>query len=233
KDKDSGGTQNNLVKADCQTPGTCTANQHGFVDGIPYQNMQSGQDVSTSTNCTGSTCATPPTSGDVVYVSVGNGHIQVWNPNTTPPTLAQTLDTGKGPNPDGADTGLAFDAANNLFVTDWGASDVSKFAPDGTLTGSFGSGYNAHPESIVFDSSGNAYVGQADGSGSVLEFSPTGAPLNTFTPATEDRGTDWIDLGPDGCTLYYTSEGTSVKRFNVCTNTQLTNLATGLPGSAA
>src|SRR5437764_10671966 len=58
KDQGSGGTQNNLVLADCQTPGTCTANQHGTVDGVPYQNTQSGQDVSTSTNCTGSTCTT-------------------------------------------------------------------------------------------------------------------------------------------------------------------------------
>ena len=33
--------------------------------------------------------------------------------------------------------------------------------------------------------------------------------------------------------MRYTSEGTSVKRFNVCTNTQLSDFATGLPGSFA
>src|SRR5207253_3175163 len=34
----------------------------------------------------------------------------------------------------------------------------------------------------------------------------------------------------DGCTIYYTSEGAGVKRFNVCTNTQLSDFAvTPLP----
>jgi DNA-binding beta-propeller fold protein YncE len=40
-------------------------------------------------------------------------------------------------------------------------------------------------------------------------------------------------LAPDQCTIYYTSEGTSVLRFNVCTNSQGTAFATALPGSAA
>src|SRR5439155_22164108 len=42
-----------------------------------------------------------------------------------------------------------------------------------------------------------------------------------------------IDLAPDGCTLYYTSLGHYVSRFNVCTNTQLPNFnATALPSNA-
>ena len=57
--------------------------------------------------------------------------------------------------------------------------------------------------------------------------------LASYSPAIEDRGSDWITLAPDGCTIDYTSEGTSVKRFDVCTNAQLADLATGLPGSAA
>ena len=65
----------------------------------------------------------------------------------------------------------------------------------------------------------------------VLKFSPSGTLLATFSPAPEDRGTDWIDLA--GSTLYYTSEGTSVKTFSVSTNTQGADLATGLPGPFA
>ena len=42
---------------------------------------------------------------------------------------------------------------------------------------------------------------------------------------------DWIDLSADKCTLLYTSEGTLIRRFNVCTNTQLTDFAT-LPAGA-
>ncbi|MDX1670055.1 MAG: hypothetical protein R3194_11600, partial [Limnobacter sp.] len=36
-----------------------------------------------------------------------------------------------------------------------------------------------------------------------------------FDVATDDRGSDWIDLAADQCTMYYTSEGTLVKRFDV------------------
>jgi streptogramin lyase len=47
----------------------------------------------------------------------------------------------------------------------------------------------------------------------------------------ETRGAFWVELGPDGCTLFYTSWGPDVKRFNVCSNLQLTdfNIAP-LPG---
>jgi hypothetical protein len=145
-------------------------------------------------------------------------------------TLVQTLDTGQSSS---ETTGLAFDGAGNLYVTTFQANNVYKFNHNGVLVGPFGSGYNTDPESIVFDSSGNAFVGQADGSRNVLEFSSSGSPGPGFAPATQNRGTDWIDLAADGCTLYYTSEGTSVKEFNVCTNTQLSDFATGLPGSDA
>jgi Beta-propeller repeat len=155
------------------------------------------------------------------------------------PALVRTFDTGKGTGT--FTTGLAFDASKNLYVTDFNANDVTKFNSDGSLAGSFGTGYGTNPESIVFDSSGNAYVGQAgdspgvqDGSQNILKFSPAGgSPIGTFTPAIENRGTDWIDLAPDGQTLYYTSEGTTVQTFNVSTNTQGPTFATGLPGTDA
>src|SRR6185436_1961155 len=37
----------------------------------------------------------------------------------------------------------------------------------------------------------------------------------------EIRGSSHILLDPDQCTMYYTSQGRNVKRFNVCTNTQM------------
>ena len=80
----------------------------------------------------------------------------------------------------------------------------------------------------MFDGSGNAYVGQADGEGTVLKFDPAGNLLETYSPEREDRGTDWIALASDECTLYYTSEGQSIKRYNVCTSTQLPDFATSL-----
>jgi hypothetical protein len=107
---------------------------------------------------------------------------------------------------------------------------LTKFNSSGSiLIHPFGSGFNASPESCVVDATGNVYVGQADGSGDVLKFSPSGALLGSFNPATESRGTDWIDLAADQCTLFYTSEGTLIKRFNVCAFVQQADFATGLP----
>ena len=92
---------------------------------------------------------------------------------------------------------------------------------------------DGNPESCVPNGSGSIYVGQPDGTKDILKFSLAGDAQGSFNPGVQDRGTDWIDLASDDCTMYYTSEGTSVKRFNVCTNTQLSDFATGLPGSAA
>jgi uncharacterized repeat protein (TIGR01451 family) len=163
-----------------------------------------------------------------VFVSVSNGLVNEYLPDGT---FVRSLDTTKGSGT--FTTGLGFDTSGNLYVTDFNAQDVSKFDPTGTLLGSFGSGYNTNPESILFDAAGNAYVGQANGTGDILKFDSAGSSLGSFDPAIEDRGTDWIDLASDQCTMHYTSEGTSVKTFDVCTNTQGPDFATGLPGSVA
>jgi hypothetical protein len=160
-----------------------------------------------------------------LLASVGGGLVKEFTPTGE---LIATYDTGTG----STTTGLIFDSKGNLFVTDFDGNAVSEFDPTGTLVGSFGSGYNSDPESIVVDSNGNFYVGQADGSRQVLKFSPTGAPMASYSPETEDRGTDWLQLASDDCTLYYTSEGFSVKRFNVCTGTQLSDFVDNLPAEA-
>jgi hypothetical protein len=238
QDSDTGGPrQQNLVQGDCSTTGTCTAHetvkaQTSGGGGTTTDNMQSGTgNVQLSIECASTTSCIKRNSfpSGHVLVSVGNGLVQEWDVSGATPTLARTLDTTKGAGVETA--GLAFDSAGTLYVADFEANDVSHFNGDATLFGSFGSGYNLDPESIVFDTSGNAYVGQADGDKTVLKFSPSGAPLASFSPATEDRGTDWVELAPNQCTLYYTSEGTSVKRFDVCTNTQLSDFATALPGT--
>ena len=95
------------------------------------------------------------------------------------------------------------------------------FDRNGDATGFFGSGYNCNPSSIVFDNSGNAYVGQADCNTQILKFDSSGDPLAQYNVAVENRGSYHIVLDPNQCTMYYTSEGPNVKRFNVCTNTQM------------
>ena len=91
-------------------------------------------------------------------------------------------------------------------------------------------------ESCVFDRAGNVYIGVSGGGSSsdadvaVQKFDRYGNRLDSFVVPTGVRGTDWIDLAGDQCTLYYTSEDTSVRRYNVCTHTVLPVFANGLTG---
>ncbi|MCK4827817.1 hypothetical protein KA005_69455 [bacterium] len=156
--------------------------------------------------------------GDV-FASVSNGQVQHYDKNGI---LLETLDTGLG----GFTTGMAFDSNGNLYVTNFNMGDVVKFDSSGTKIGSFGSGYSGSPESILFDASGNAYVGAVDGDNDVRMFDAAGNPLNQFDVQIESRGSDWIDLAADQCTLYYTSEGYRIMRYDVCNDVQLADFAT-------
>jgi hypothetical protein len=142
-----------------------------------------------------------------------------------------TLDTTTlGSNGSSQETGMCLDAlsAGNLYTTNFFAFSMSQFNPLGGLVNAnvhtFGT---ATPNSCVFDAAGNLYVGLADagdgafGGGDLLKFGPTGTLLATFNPATDLRGTDWIDLAADQRTVLYTSEGNSIKRFDVVNNVQL------------
>ena len=175
--------------------------------------------------------AAGPIPKGMVMVGTGGG---LYSEYTQTGTLITQLNTTSG---SANETGCAFDPlTGDFYTTNFQASSVSKFDPTGAFITLFGSGYNAHPESIAFDGASpeSVYVGQADGTHEILKFDTTGKPTGTFKPTTDRRGTDWIDLASDRCTMFYCSEGLDVERFNVCTNTQLTNFNTApLPGSNA
>ena len=98
---------------------------------------------------------------------------------------------------------------------------IEKFDPTGIPVGTFGGGYSCDPGTLAFDAAGNTYVGQASCLGSVLKFSATGQPLGSYAVAGDRAGAFKVELAPDGCTLFYTSWSAYVRRFDVCTNTQL------------
>lgn len=157
-----------------------------------------------------------------VMVSVGGGNVQEWNPST--PALIATINT----NVIGFTTGSAFDSSGNFYVTDFGNGAVTKFDPTGANPVAFGTGsYGPTPESILFSSAGNAYVGQVGAP--LLELNSTGGSVTPFPLVTRS---DWIDLASDQCTVFYTAEGTVVSRFDTCTNTALADFNTTLPGVA-
>lgn len=176
------------------------------------------------------------TTGEVL-ASVGSGRVKRFRPDGT---LVQVLDTLDATPGNRNTTGLLVDPLGNLYVTLFTQNQSSypggvyKFDPTGTPLGSFGAAYNAHPESIVLDGVGNVFVGEADGLHRLLKFSPKGQLLGSFSPATQNRGLDWIDLAADQRTLYYTSEGSSVLRYDIQSRVQLTPFnRTPLPGTAA
>jgi hypothetical protein len=107
-------------------------------------------------------------------------------------------------------TGMSFQSNGNLLVTTFGSGTVAQYDNAGNLlNGSFVTGLS-DPESIAIDKSGNFYVGQAGGT-TINEYSSTGTFLGSTTAATQNRGTDWVDLAADQSTLLYTSEGSEVK----------------------
>jgi hypothetical protein len=162
--------------------------------------------------------AVPFNKGDV-FASVGNGKVEEYSPTGV---LVQTLNNGLG---SAFTTGGVFDASGNFYVTTFNSNVVSKWNNNGGLVnGSFMTGCNSDCESITRDASGSAYVGQADGTGDIRKYNlGTGAFITSFSPTVGPRGTDWVDLAKDQTTIFYTSEGGLIRRFDTATNTQLTN----------
>jgi hypothetical protein len=175
-----------------------------------------------------STLGIPYSIGDV-FAGDSGGLINHFSPTGV---LLDTLNTQSG---SAEDTGMCFGESGNLRSTNFSTNNMTLFDNMGNVLAFPWAGpFNQAPESCVLDLLGNVYVGQADGSRDILKFTPSGALLASYNVATGPRGSDWIDLAADQCTLYYTSEGNTIRRFDVCTNTQLPDFATGFtdPGTS-
>ncbi|MCP5245389.1 MAG: hypothetical protein H6937_05330 [Burkholderiales bacterium] len=128
-------------------------------------------------------------------------------------------------------TGMAFDSNGNLYATRFGFSTIVKLDNTGNVISNpfVANDTGSHNESIFFDKTGNFYVGQADGTRDIIKRASDGTFIDRYDVAT-DRGSDWIDLSSDQATMFYSSEGRAIRRYDVSTDTQLANFAT-LPGS--
>jgi YD repeat-containing protein len=151
--------------------------------------------------------------GDI-FAAVNNGQVKHYNSSGT---LIETLNTGQG----GFTTGMAFDGAGNLLVTNFSAGSITKFNNNGVIVppnplASPGSS----PESIAFDTSGKFYVGRAGGS--VQQYSASGSLIQTLSTS---GGSDWIDLAADQTTLFYNDESGLIRRINTATDTALPDFA--------
>jgi hypothetical protein len=162
--------------------------------------------------------------GDV-FVAVGNGQYKVF---TNSGSLKSTITIGATGD---VTSGCAFDSQFNFYGTD---TTQLKFVEVNAQTGaqtavSTGLG----TESLTFDADDNLYVGNS--ATTLLKYAPALPPLSdgtiSYTLAqtlTTPTTTDWIDLGRDQQTLFYTSKDFAVHRFNVATATALSDFL-GLP----
>ncbi len=172
-------------------------------------------------------CAQPASANHIpytaghVFAGVGNGKINRYTPTGT---FVEQLDTLSGSS---EQTGMCFDGNTptaNLRSTNFTANNMTRFNNlGGVVTFPWAGPFNADPESCVVSASGHIYVGQADGSRDILKFDASGTLVASFNVPTGPRGSDWIDLAADQATMFYTSEGADIRRYNVSTNTVLTN----------
>jgi DNA-binding beta-propeller fold protein YncE len=158
--------------------------------------------------------------GDVL-AGVDRGRIYQFGPDGR---LLGILDTASGEGSVAA--GMCFDSSGSLYVTTFDNNGLSKFDSAGALLNSSFAVGLSEPESCVVDAAQNIYVGQAGGDQQIIKLDPSGKFIGSFSPATEKLGTGWITLDPDQCTMFYTSGGSGIKRFDVCKAAQLPDFTT-------
>lgn len=155
--------------------------------------------------------------GDV-FVGTQGGLIEH---RTSSGTLIETLNTTLG---NGFDTGMCFDKVGNLYATDFNPY-ITKFDPNGNVAAAKFVDTSSDPlttESCIWDAANaNMYVG-GPFVNQIRQYDLTGTEIARNTVASPDgtRGTDWVDLSSDQCTVYYTNEGGTIRRFNACIKTQ-------------
>ncbi len=146
--------------------------------------------------------------GDV-FAAVGGGLVRQYS---SAGVLKDTLNTGQG----GFTTGMAFDTAGNLFVTNFSAGNVTKFNSSGVIIppNPFVAPGNG-VESLVFNAAGNLLAAHG---GQTKRYSAAGALLQTYT-----HSADWIDLAADQKTLFWDNEGLTIDKFDISTNSAIGN----------
>ena len=130
-------------------------------------------------------------------------------------------------------TGFCRAPDGDVLSTRFGPSQgvVRLSAAGAILDDTFG-GLIGEDESCAFDQQGNVWVGQAmppsASTAPLLHIAGDGRVLETLDIPVGERGTDWIELDANQCTLYYTSEDGDVRRYDVCLHQPMAHFATAL-----
>jgi streptogramin lyase len=168
--------------------------------------------------------------GDIL-VALANGTVEVRSPDGTLKSIMSGPLTGEA-------KGMAIAANGDLLVAyQWTAdhsngNTVGVYRPDGSFAGTFGGTVNCQPLAVFVDRVGNVYVSESQCLGRILKFDSSGTLLQRFYVNSDYIGAWWMDMAPDGCTLFYTSSGRNIERYDVCADTQLPNFNSApLPGT--
>jgi len=86
-------------------------------------------------------------------------------------------------------------------------------------------------ESVVFAANGDYYVGHPDGNDDILRYDSTNTFQQAYNVPIESRGSDWMDLDSFQTTMFYTSEGRRILRYDVGADVALADFGPGLPGA--
>lgn len=104
--------------------------------------------------------------------------------------------------------GLAVDASDNIYVTEFYANTVKKMTSNGSNIVSLGAGFN-YPAGVAVNSSGNIYVSNW-GTGTVSKMNSSGGNQVTLATFT---GPNWIAIDSSD-NLYFAMDGTGIKKMD-------------------
>jgi len=133
--------------------------------------------------------------------------------------------------------GVGFGADGSVYLTEFQYSQrIQKYGTGGGLLATYRLDSCQDPASVVADSQGNLYFGSGANLNCtysyITKFDAADNFVANFNPADDqpgwERGPGWIAIEGDDCTIRYGTQGSTVRRYDVCTDTQLSNFSNSL-----
>lgn len=168
--------------------------------------------------------------GDV-FAAIGGGSYNVYD---NAGAFKETINDGLGGT---YTTGCAFNnSLDKLYTTNFSNTKVAIYndAIAHTPVTVVDTGLQVpggQSESVAFAANGDYYVGHPDGNDDILRYNSANVFQQAYNVPIESRGSDWMDLATDQTTMFYTSEGRKILRYNVGADVALADFGPGLPGA--
>lgn len=130
---------------------------------------------------------------------------------------------------------FTFDSAGQLYSVT--SISVRRFDRTGNPLGNFGFFGPFTLSSMTFSASGAAYIAAVNPDGNLAKVSSSGAFVRGYLLPNEGllgSPSVWsVDLAANQCTIFYTSGGTRILRYDVCLSQSLSDFNSSLPNNGA